>query len=70
MLGHKVPFGYCEKPGRELFCPKIFQCWGANSRVHSYIQQKYSPEEIERALKPPTPKLTTLVELIQKAKEG
>jgi len=37
--------------------------------IEEFIRQHYSQEEIDQILSPPKPKITTLVELIEKAKK-
>ena len=67
MLGHQITFGYCRKPGRELFCSRIRDCWTGKIEIDEYIQKFFSPEEIAQALKPAVPKVASLLELIKKA---
>lgn len=70
MLGHDVGLSYCLKPGSEVFCRKIVDCWAGKFDIQEYIKKNYSTEEIQRALNPPKPKIASLVELIQKSKEA
>jgi hypothetical protein len=66
-LGHRVPFSYCRKPGKELFCRNILSCWSGTFDVTAYIEEHFTREQIEGALTPPKPKIASLVELIQRA---
>ncbi len=68
MLGHDVPFRYC-RTVNGLPCSKIFDCWYQRMPIEEFIRQHYSQEEIDQILSPPKPKITTLVELIEKAKK-
>ena len=67
MLGHEVPFGYCRAPGAPLPCGRILDCWWEHFDVQEFVQGHYSPQQIQSILAPRQPKVTTLVELIQKA---
>lgn len=66
-LGHRAPFSYCRKPGSELFCRNMISCWSGTFDVTAFIKEHWSEEQIEKALMPPKPKMSSLVELIQKA---
>jgi hypothetical protein len=68
-LGHEVEFGYCRRPGGELPCRKIFDCWWEAFDVEGFIRAHYSEEDIAKILAPPTPKMTSIVDLIQQAKK-
>ncbi len=70
MLGHHLSFGYCRTMANGTPCFKILDCWFENFDVKSFIEEHYEPEEIKAFLTPPKPKMASLVELIQKAKEG
>ena len=69
MLGHHVPFSYCREPGNRLFCPRIQSCWGDKIDIQVFLEQHFSPEEIHNALTPPKPKMTSLLDLIQQARQ-
>jgi len=70
MLGHEVSFGYCRQGGTELPCRKIFDCWFETFDIKDFMQQNYTEEQIQQILSPPTPKLTSLYELIQQARKN
>jgi hypothetical protein len=70
LLGHPVPFGYCRQLPEGQPCRLIIDCWQGQLDVMSLLQERYTSEEIEAFLAPPKPKLTSLVELIEKAKRG
>ncbi|MBN2378123.1 MAG: hypothetical protein JXD22_17125 [Sedimentisphaerales bacterium] len=69
MLGHEVEFGYCRTPGGESPCRKIFDCWHERFEVVEFIRAHYSPEQIEKMMAPPPPKMVSIIELIQRAQE-
>ena len=70
ILGHHVPFSYCRAPGDKPFCGKIAVCWGEKMDVAGFLHENYSPEEIAAVMQPPPPKITTLFDLIQKARSA
>ncbi len=67
-LGHPVPFSYCRKPGRDLPCRRIFDCWWETFDVEGFVRAHWTEEEIARILAPPKDKVSTLVELIEQAR--
>ena len=68
MLGHHVQFSYCRKPGKEQVCRKIADCWFTKIDIKTYLKENYTAEELSEAFTPPQPKMTTLMELVAKAK--
>ena len=70
MLGHPVPFGYCRQLPEGKPCRLIVDCWQGYLDVKSYLEERYTPEEIEAILAPPKPKLASIVELIEQAKKA
>jgi hypothetical protein len=69
MLGHEVKFRYCREPGAPLPCRKIFDCWWETFDVRQFIDAHYSEEQIKQVLAPRADKMTSLVDLIQQARE-
>ena len=67
MLGHPVPFSYCTQCSDSFPCRKIVDCWSHQVDVLGFLQSSYTPEEVERILAPPKPKVVQLIELIRKA---
>ncbi len=67
-LGHQVPFKYCRKLKGEMPCGKIFDCWFETVNITEYMNSFYTEEEIQRIVEPPKPKVSSLVELIERAK--
>jgi len=68
MLGHSVPFRYCRRAADGLPCRKILDCWFRCFDVAAFVKEHYTAEQIERILAPPKPKMTSLLELIERAK--
>jgi hypothetical protein len=69
-LGHQVSFGYCRVERQDLPCQKAIACWNDRFEVEELFRNGLTPEQFEEAfLKPPTPKLVTLVELIERARK-
>ena len=70
MLGHLVPFTYCREPGTELPCRKILDCWHERIDIEAFLRESLSPEEFDALLAPPKQKISQIMELIRKAREG
>ncbi|MEN6448813.1 MAG: hypothetical protein ABFD70_13920 [Syntrophaceae bacterium] len=70
MLGHLVPFTYCREPGTELPCRKILDCWHERIDIEAFLRESLRPEELDAILAPPKQKISQIMELIRKAKEG
>jgi len=68
ILGHDIAFAYCRVPGREIPCPRIFDCWWEWFDIKAFMDAHYDRETIAQVLAPPKPKMLTLCELIDKAK--
>ena len=70
MLGHEVHFRYCREPGKNQVCRKIADCWYTRLDITGYLNDNYSEEELAGAFAPPQPKMTSLLELVEKAKNS
>ena len=70
LLGHPVPFSYCRQLPEGRPCRLIVDCWQGHFDVTTFLQEQYTPDQIEAALAPPKPKLTSIVELIEQAKKA
>ena len=68
ILGHQIPFSYCRKPGKKLFCKNILNCWTGTIDIEGYIKEFYSEKEISEAFKASDNKIVSLVELINKTR--
>ena len=69
MLGHDIHFSYCRCPGRDLPCRKVFDCWWETFDVQDFIEHHFSAEQIEQILASPPGKTTTIVDLINQARQ-
>jgi hypothetical protein len=70
MLGHDLDFSYCREPGSPTPCRKIFDCWWETFDVVAFIGRHYSKEGMGRILAPPPQKMSTLADLVRKARRG
>jgi hypothetical protein len=70
MLGHNLNFSYCRKPGSDVPCRKIFDCWWEEFDVEGFIRAHYGDDMIGRILAPRPEKTVTLADLIDKARRG
>ncbi len=70
MLGHEIGFDYCRSGASGRPCRKIFDCWFEKFDIQQFMTTHYTPEEIASILTPPKPKMLSLVELIQQARDN
>ncbi|MBW1988515.1 MAG: hypothetical protein JRI97_03115 [Deltaproteobacteria bacterium] len=69
-LGSEVPFSYCEEAGEPGPCFKVFDCWWETFDVVAYMKARLSREAFEELVrKKPKPKVASLVDLVQQARE-
>ena len=72
-LGHEVTFGYCRQETDGKPCRLVLDCWWEHFEVRSFLRAHLPEEtaaEVERAgASPPPPKILSLVEMIQQAKD-
>lgn len=69
-LGHQIAFSYCRFENRGLPCFKTLDCWHAHFPVEELLRESLTPEEWKKVFESPgRPKVVTLVELVQQAKE-
>jgi hypothetical protein len=69
-LGHYVPFRYCRTVGDGLPCAKIKDCWFEKIDIEGFISDNYTESERERIFAPPSEKISTILDLIQKARKN
>jgi hypothetical protein len=68
LLGHEVAFSYCRQPGQENPCGRMFDCWWETIDIQAFVADNYS-EEIQNAMiRPPKPKMLSLIEIIEQAR--
>jgi hypothetical protein len=70
MLGHDIRFAYCRQPGRDLPCGRIGDCWWEMFDVESFIRANYTDEQVRQILSATRPKILSLIELIQQARQA
>ncbi|MCP3923098.1 MAG: hypothetical protein GY714_10985 [Desulfobacterales bacterium] len=68
MLGHEIPFEYCRSNNNNLPCRKILDCWFERFDIKSYLSENFSDSEKEQIFKPQPDKVSTIFDLIEKAK--
>ncbi len=69
-LGHQIAFSYCRSENQGLPCFKTADCWFEYFAVESYLKAELTSEEWEKAFNTPVkPKVITLVDLIEQAKQ-
>lgn len=69
-LGGPVTFGYCRVENVGKPCFRSITCWSGRFDVEGFFRQFLSDAEYNECFcKPPTPKMTSLVELIERAKK-
>lgn len=69
-LGHYVPFSYCRVVRDGIPCHRILDCWFEKFPVEQFLRENYGDDEIARILEPPAQKITSLIELIEKARRS
>ncbi len=70
-LGHPVSFRYCRLQEGCTICHHILNCWWEVFDVRAFLEENLPEEEMQRLLNPqPKPKVLSLLELIEKAKEA
>jgi hypothetical protein len=69
-LGHQVYFGYCRAENMGSPCFKTLDCWHSTFDVVGYFKKHLSEEAFAAAfLNQGRPKIQTLMDLIQQAKD-
>jgi hypothetical protein len=70
MLGHEVQFSYCRTTGGSSPCRKIFDCWWQTFDITKFMEECYTKEQLAEITSPPKPKMLSLFELIEQAKQN
>lgn len=63
-LGHPVTFQYCRSGSGDLPCARILDCWFQTFDVAEYLRSRYTPEQIDRLLRPPRDKLSQILDIV------
>jgi len=71
-LGGQINFSYCLTCGNQKGpCFKIFDCWWESFDVVEYLKKRLSTEQFtELAGGRPIPKMTSLLEIIEQARQN
>jgi hypothetical protein len=69
-VGGYVNFKFCRTENNLLPCRWIVGCWQMRLDITKFMQTHFSEEDLNRVFVPPKPKMESLVELIEKVKEG
>jgi hypothetical protein len=69
-LGHHLEFKYCRTVNHGKPCHLMADCWFEKFPVAEFLESHYTPAERAVFLKAPQPKISSLVELIEKARQG
>ncbi|NLG18865.1 MAG: hypothetical protein GX556_16185 [Fibrobacter sp.] len=70
MLGHEISFSYCRKPGQEIPCRKVFDCWWERFDIQAFISENFSTEVQNTLREPPKQKIHSLLEIIEQARRN
>ena len=68
LLGHDIAFGYCRRPGRDIPCGKIYDCWWETLDITAFMEANYEPEVISEVLRPKPAKVMSLIDIIERAR--
>jgi hypothetical protein len=69
-LGGEVTFSYCRQEDGGLPCSRTITCWHLCFPVELHLKGLLTEDEWDRCFgRPPKDRLTTLLELIEKAKQ-
>ena len=71
-LGHEVLFEYCRTQGTETPCPRLLDCWFEMFDVAESVKKHLGKDVLAQLQKPKDgrPKVASLVELIEQARQG
>jgi len=70
MLGHEIAFSYCRTTDSDVPCRRILDCWWEQFDVEAFFRLHYGQQELQKLLSPQPGKLTSLIDLIEKAKKA
>jgi hypothetical protein len=69
-LGGPVTFNYCRRMNQGLPCRQLKQCWQERMDVESYVQDNFTPEEIQEAFAEKAPgRMGYVFDILQKVAE-
>ncbi len=68
-LGHQIYFSYCAKENQGVPCYRTLDCWFGHFEVEAFLKKTLTPAEWKAAFtNPPKPKIASLLEMIEQAK--
>ena len=68
-LGHQIYFSYCRAENNGLPCFKTLDCWHVHFDVEKFLKNELTDREWKKIFsEKPRPKMLSLLELIEKAK--
>jgi hypothetical protein len=68
-LGDEITLSYCLKESGDLPCSRIVYCWTSCFDIISFLKEFLKPEELNNFINSrPKDKVSSLIELIEKAK--
>ena len=67
-VGGDVNFKFCRSENNLLPCRWVVGCWQMRIEISQFLEVHFSKEELDRVFAPPKPKMESLVELIEKAR--
>jgi len=70
LLGHEITFAYCRSTDSGVPCRRILDCWWEQFDVEEFLRLHHGEEELRRILSPSPDKLTSIIDLIEKAKKA
>ncbi|MFW5774683.1 MAG: hypothetical protein ACOCW2_00215 [Chitinivibrionales bacterium] len=68
-LGHQIAFSYCRKPGSDVPCRRIFDCWWERFDITAFMQTHYDEETLRKVTAPAQPKMASLAQIIKEAQQ-
>ncbi|MBN1594860.1 hypothetical protein JW933_02935 [candidate division FCPU426 bacterium] len=69
LLGQEIPFYYCRTQGEDRLCRHILHCWFERLPVETFLHAHYPPEKLDALWSLPRPKMLSLLEEIEKARQ-
>jgi hypothetical protein len=68
-LGHDLQFSYCRKPGSDIPCSRIYDCWWETFDIKAFMNEHYGAETLAKVTQPQQHRVTSLFEMIQQAQQ-
>jgi hypothetical protein len=69
-LGQQISFSYCRRENGGLPCFKALDCWHDHFLVEVHLREELTEEEWKKVFEsPPKPKMISLLDLIEQAKQ-